>query len=124
MTRRILLLATFCVVFPLLGFAGGTTYDDALKGKSCKEYQQQLGCDFKVGKDLEFSIDAIGTSNTTITFVRVNYSGDYYLKYGLLHGCLVITHGKNSPLFMQDFAFVSPKNAKVYKSWETCSGGL
>ena len=118
------LATAICVVFSPIALAGGTAYEDTSKGKSCKEYQQQLGCEFKVGKDLEFSIDAIGTSYTTITFMRVNYSGDYYVKYGLLHGCLVIGHGKNSPLFMQDFAFVSPKAGKVYKNWEACQGGL
>jgi hypothetical protein len=121
--RRFLPVA-ICAVFPSVGLADSAVYDATLKGKSCKEFQQQLGCEFKVGKDLEFSIDAIGTPYTTITFVRVNYGGDYYVKYGLLHGCLVVTHGKNSPLFMQDFAFVSPKAGKVYSKWEACQGGL
>lgn len=118
------LVVAVLVTFPSFALATGATYDDTLKGKSCKEYQQQLGCEFKVGKDLEFSIDAIGTSYTTVTFVRVNYGGDYYVKYGLLHGCLVISPGKNSPLFMQDFAFVSSKTGKVYKKWEACKEGL
>ncbi len=121
--RKVLVIA-ICVAFPLSAFASGTAYDDTLKGKNCKEFQQQLGCEFKVGNDLEFSIDAIGAPHTTITFVRVNYTGDYYVKYGLLHGCLVIGHGKGSPLFMQDFAFVSSKTAKVYKKWETCKEGF
>ena len=118
------LFVAVCAVFSSVGLADDTTFDATLKGKSCKEFQQQLGCEFKVGKDLEFSIDAIGTPYTTITFVRVNYGGDYYVKYGLLHGCLVITPGKNSPRFMQDFAFVSPNAGKVYKKWEACQSGL
>jgi hypothetical protein len=58
-----------------------------------------------------------------ITFLRSKYEGDYFGKYGLMHGCIIILHGKSSKLFGMDFAFVSPKSGKVYKTWEDCKAG-
>lgn len=113
-------------MLPLGHSIAGSAYDQTLKGKKCKvDSQQQLGCEYKVGNDLEFSIDGIGTPSTGITFIRANYyTGDYYAKYGLLHGCVVVTHGKKYLGFMRDFSFISPKNGKVYKTWEACKQGM
>ena len=122
MLRATLIAA--CLFVPAVTLAGNTAYDETLQGKKCKEYRQQLGCEYKVGKDLEFSIDGIGSPDTGITFARANHNGDYYAKFALQHGCVIVTHGKGSPLFMQDFAFVSPRNGKVYKSWESCKQGM
>lgn len=33
-------------------------------------------------------------------------------------------HGVDLKLFGFDFAFVSPKNGKVYKTWEACKEGM
>lgn len=106
--------------------AGGTAYEDTFSGKKCKEseFHQQLDCEYKVGKDLEFSIDGIGMPDTGVTFVRSNFSGDYYATFGLLHGCIIVKHGKASRLSILDVAFVSPKNGKVYKTWEACKQGM
>ena len=105
-------------------WAGGTAYEDTLSGNQCKESHQQINCTYKVGKDLEFSIDGIGMPDTGITFTRSKgIEGDYYATFGLMHGCIIIKHGKNSNLFFKDFAFVSPKNGKVYKTWEDCKVG-
>jgi hypothetical protein len=101
-----------------------TAYEVTLSGKECKETQHQLNCTYKVGKDLEFSIDGIGMPDTGITFTRSKgIEGDYLAQFGLIHGCIIIKHGKNSKLFGKDFAFVSPKNGKVYKTWEDCKAG-
>lgn len=121
----ITILAWLCLFFPATVHAGGTAYEDTLSGKTCAESRQQLNCEYKVGKDLEFSIDGIGMPDTGITFARSDYlKGDYYATFGLRHGCVVVKHGVDLRLFGLDFAFVSPKNGKVYKTWEECKGGM
>lgn len=67
------ILAWLCLFFPATVHAGGTAYEDTLSGKTCTESRQQLNCEYKVGKDLEFSIDGIGMPDTGITFVRSDY---------------------------------------------------
>jgi hypothetical protein len=107
--------------------AGNTAYDDTLAGKKCKErdYNQSIDCQYRVGEDLEFSIDDIGMSDTGITFIRSKgFEGDYYATFGLMHGCIIVKHGSHSIFFCSDFAFVSPKNGRVYKTWEDCKAGF
>jgi hypothetical protein len=48
-------------------WAENSAYEDTLSGKRCKETNQQINCNYKVGKDLEFSIDGIGLPDTGIT---------------------------------------------------------
>ena len=118
--RLIIIVAIFTLISPAV-WAEGTAYEDTLSGKKCREYDQQLNCEYKVGRDLEFSIDGIGMPDTAITFTRTKgLQGYYYATFGLRHGCIIIKHGKSSNLFFKDFAFVSPKNGKVYKTWEDC----
>ena len=106
---------------------GDTAYQDTLSGKLCKEDEgtQQVNCTYKVGRDLEFSIDGVGLPDTGITFWRSKgIEGDYFAQFGLMHGCIIIKHGKHAKVFGKDFAFVSPKNGKVYKNWEDCKAGF
>lgn len=120
---RITLIA-ICLLFPAAAFAGDTAYDATLKGKKCTESHQQISCEYKVGRDLEFSIDGMGVTDTGVTFAHTNFNGDYYASIGMQHGCVIVKHGKSSPLFGKDFAFVSPKNGEVYRSWVTCKQGM
>lgn len=112
---KICLTILILVIFCQPSLAG--TYDAILAGKACKEdYFQQLNCSYKVGKDLFVEIAGIGEKDTGIAFLKSDYHGDYYGKYSLLHGCIIVNNGNNS----SDFAFISPHNGKVYKSWENC----
>ena len=124
--RLIIIVAIFTLLSPSV-WAQGTAYEDTLSGKKCNEMKtlQQIGCVYKVGEDLEFSIDGIGTPDTGITFTRSNIKGDYYASFGLMHGCILVMHGKKRPdLFLKpDFAFVSPLNGKVYKTGDACKAG-
>ncbi len=103
-----------------------TAYENTMAGKKCEEYNnQQLDCKFKVGKDLYFIVVGIGLPDTAVTFMQSNIDGDYYASYGLMHGCVIVKHGKKNfdISLLVDFAFVSPKNAKVYKTWKECKAG-
>jgi hypothetical protein len=102
-----------------------TPFDAATKGASCKLNQQgALECTYKIGRDLEFIISAVGEPDAGISFTRSNYKGgDYYATFGILHGCVVVKHGERG---LQDsksaseYAFVSPRNGRVYREWREC----
>lgn len=113
------------VLFPAYVFGGDSTYVMTLAGKTCTEsHSQQIGCTYSIGKDLEFGIDGIGQPDTSITFMRSSFDGDYYGSVGVMHGCVVVKPGKKTldkdlgKAFQ--FAFVSPKNGKVYPTWQEC----
>lgn len=115
-------------IFTLLSsavWAADKAYEDTIKGKKCIESNQQLSCKYKVGKDLEFTIDGIGLSGTMITIFHSNWDGDYYANYLLKYDCVTVKHGKkNHDLFsLGDTAFVSSKNGKVYKTLKECNEG-
>jgi hypothetical protein len=102
--------------------AGGTAFEDTVAGKRCNQNTQTISCRYKVGKDLEFTIDGIGDPDTGISFLHSNFDGDYFATFGLRHGCVIVKHGRD-PRLPPDFAFVSPRNGKVYKTWEDCKAG-
>lgn len=98
-------------------------YDATVSGKKCEEHAQQIICDYRVGKSLHFSIVGIGNPDVGVTFMRSDFHGDYYATYGLLHGCVIVKAGKalHSEISrLGSFAFVSPLNGKVYRTWEEC----
>ena len=110
-----------------------STYEIVLSGKACKTgITQSLSCEYRVGNGLHFSIDGIGQPDTGITFKKSSIVGDFYATYGLLHGCVIIKRGPkgitspnvHGPGSFTDFAFVSPKNGKVYKNWEECNSAF
>jgi len=128
MKVRILILL---LMVPCSLFAEESTYELVLAGKSCKEQvgRQQIDCEYRIGKSLHIFIAGIGMPDTAITFMKADFDGDYYGSVGVLHGCVVVKPGKKSgtnhkddfePGGFGDYAFVSPKNGKVYRNWEEC----
>lgn len=108
---------------------GDSTYALTLAGKKCSESQlQPIECTYVVGKDLEFTIAAVGQPYAGVHFLRSSFAGDYYASFGLNHGCVIVRPGEKSVVPISNpqllFAFVSPRNGKVYSSWEQCKGGL
>jgi len=106
-----------------------SSYDLVLAGKKCETgTNQTLSCEYTVGAGLKFAIAGIGQPDTGITFMRSSFDGDFYASYGLLHGCVIVQRGTKGikskdalePGSFADYAFVSPKNGKVYKSWNQC----
>jgi hypothetical protein len=107
-------------------FGAKTVYELTLKGKTCKEdtRRQQLDCDYKVGKSLRVSIAGVGQSDAAIAFMKSDYDGDFFGKVGILHGCVIVGRGgKRLPDDPLGFAFISPKNGKVYADWQECKAG-
>ncbi|MEO8158290.1 MAG: hypothetical protein ABI648_10885 [Betaproteobacteria bacterium] len=107
-------------------FAEPTTYDLTVRGKSCQESSlQSVECNYSIGKSLRISIAGLGQPDTGVTFMKSDFDGDFYASVGLKHGCVIVKPGKKSlvPGYLPTFAFISPKNGKVYKDWEECQAG-
>lgn len=105
--------------------ADNNTYDAAVAGRECKDENQNLVCEYRVGKSLHFAIVALGTPDMAITFFKSDWDGDYYGSYGFLHGCVIVKPGQKAPkTTLPMFAFVSPRNGKVYPDWRMCQDGL
>jgi hypothetical protein len=60
---------------------GESSYDVIMSGKVCKksEHTQLLSCEYWVGNDLHFTIDAIGTPGGGFTVMKSSFDGDYYI---------------------------------------------
>ena len=98
-------------------------YELTLKGKQCQETSsQQLGCEYRIGKTLYISIDGIGRTDTGITFMKSDVNGDFYASIGVLHGCVIVKRNPPDldPPFTSDYAFISPRSGKVYRTWTEC----
>ncbi len=119
-------IAALSLFVALPGMAADQTYDDVIKGKSCKESgSQRLDCTYRVGRDLYIAIAGIGMPDTGINFYASSLEGDFYASVGLLHGCIIVTPGKLAESNEDgDYAFISPKNGKVYKDWRSCKKGF
>jgi hypothetical protein len=97
-------------------------YRRVVEGMSCKQQPNgQLDCEYRVGRSLWFAIPAVGRYDAAVTVFRADWDGDYYLTYGELHGCAIVKAGKTRPEEERlQFAFVSPKDGKVYRDWPSC----
>jgi hypothetical protein len=72
--------------------AADNTYAAVMAGKECQESSDQsLSCSYKVGESLHIEVAGIGSPDTGIAFLQSDIDGDYYGKYGMLHGCVVIS---------------------------------
>lgn len=125
-------------VLSLLGTMVGaqedpSTYDVVVEGAKCMQSQvpyqtsAQLSCDYTVGRGVKFTIAGVGQPDASILVQRATgLDSDFYLKFGVLHGCVIIQRGfaklhkssRRLPGF--DMAFVSPNTGRVYKSWQEC----
>lgn len=120
-----LVIAALALLLSSPGMAADETYENVIKGKSCKESgSQRLDCTYRVGRDLYIAIAGIGMPDTGINFYASSLEGDYYASVGVLHGCIIVTPGKLSESNEDGgYAFISPKNGKVYKDWRNCKKG-
>ena len=98
-----------------------TTYDATIDGMSCRQQPSgRLDCEYRVGSSLRFVIAGVGQDDAAVTFFRVDSIGDYYAGYAALHGCVVIKPTRQARDSVASFAFVSPRDGKVYRSWQNC----
>ena len=121
--KRLAFICTFASFCSSQAFAAPSTYEITVKGKTCQESSGQLiECDYKIGKSLHISIAGLGQPDTGVSFMRSDFDGDFYATFGVMHGCVIVKPGKKNitPDYLPTFAFISPKNGKVYKDWQEC----
>ena len=118
-------IAAFALLLSSPGMAADRTYENVIKGKSCKESSsQRLDCTYRIGRDLYIAIAGIGMPDTGINFYASSLEGDYYASVGVLHGCIIVTPGKLLESKENGgYAFISPNNGKIYKDWRSCKKG-
>lgn len=101
------------------------TYDQVLAGMHC--FQNKLGdleCDYRVGRSLHFGIVAPGKPNTSIYFYAASFDGDYFAVVNMSDACVVVRPGQSAGSTRRaDFAFVSTRNGKIYRTLEECRAG-
>jgi len=125
MTRIALVVLMLLMLLPATVEASGdrlSTYDTVVAGMKCEQNSMaSMECDYRVGRSLHFNIAGVGQKDASITFFQASWDGDYYASVGVLHGCVVVKTGKavEGPRVF-DFAFVSPRNGKVYSTWQAC----
>lgn len=110
-----------------------STVDVVVAGMSCRQSAMTAGamnCEYVVGKGLKFSIAGVGQEDAGVTVEHAaGYDSDYYLTFGLLHGCVIVKPGRLATdasfgeRVLPRMAFVSPRSGKVYESWQQCQRG-
>ena len=122
MNPKSMLLFAFVIGLVVAGAAPPmSTYDAVVAGMHCEQTSVgSLECDYHVGRSLHFGVVGVGDPDAAITFYSVSFDGDYYASVGVSHGCVIVKPGKTSDL-AAGFAFVSPRNGKVYRDWQTCA---
>jgi len=128
MRLQILLSMLFLLYQPASAQQGRRTYDAVVSGKSCHQnLAGDLECDYRVGRSLHFGIAGVGQKDASIYFYAASMDGDYFAVFGLSHGCVVVRPGRTTSAGQgekaADLAFVSPKNGRVYRTWQTCREG-
>src|SRR4051794_33327679 len=112
------MLGLMLVMCSVLGFTqNDETYNTVVAGTTCKQSDESMNCEYKVGKSLHFSIGGVGDEDAAILFLKADFeNGEYYAKVGVLHGCVIVSPrvGSRPNLTFGDLAFVSPRNGKVY----------
>lgn len=103
-----------------------SVYELTLNGKQCQENPgQSLECEYRIGKTLHIAITGIGQTDSAITFLTSDFKGDFYAAIGVLHGCVIVkpTLELINLQHAFDFAFISPRTGKVYRTWQECGSG-
>ena len=123
--RAVLSSTMFTVAVTAQDSHAQSVYDAVVAGMSCKQAMNgPMHCVYKVGQGLEFSITAVGAEDAGISFLRSNIAADFYARFGVQHGCVIVAAGESAPTWAadpgKDFACVSPRNGRVYRSWQQC----
>ncbi len=113
------------LAFPC-GLLAQTTYAATTRGASCRQNMEGSRlCTYRVGESLEISIAAVGEPDTGISFLRSDIRGDFYARFGVRHGCIIVAAGESAPAEARqppdDLAFISPRTGLVYRTWQECS---
>lgn len=100
--------------------ASQNTFEMLVKGKTCNaSSSQKIDCSYRIGNSLWIEIVGVGENDVGVAFMKSDYKGEYYAKIGKMHNCVIVNAGLKSSEIL-DYAFISPKTGKIYKSVEGC----
>lgn len=89
--------------------------------------QPQLNCRYTLGPSLDFEVAGVGQRDAAVTFYHVDFEGDLYASFGIMHQCVIIKESARSVRrrggALPDLAFVSVQNGKVFRTWQACAAG-
>ncbi len=127
-TMRLLSIFSSCIAIlavPIATLGAQTAFAAATAGATCT--QNVTGarlCHYKIGR-LAISIAAVGESDAGISVLHSDIGDDFYARFAVQHGCIIVAAGKAAPkqalAVGGDLAFISPRDGKVYKTWQECS---
>ena len=114
--------------------------NEVYQGRDCELAERSAGginwvtCTYRVGQDLEFAIERVGTRSPILRVHKANSQGDFWLSYGfdeqpnpnpnldgLLGRCLWIMAGANNSRYGEFFSVsLSPFSGHVYTDNGDC----
>lgn len=96
------------------------TFDKLVKGKTCNaSSSQKIDCSYRIDNSLWIEIIGVGEDDVGVAFMKSDYKGEYYAKVGRMHNCVIVNAGLKFSEIL-DYAFISPKTGKIYKSVDEC----
>jgi hypothetical protein len=119
-------VATFELLLPR-SVRAQTAFEAATRGAVCTQnVQGSRLCHYKIGRNLEISIAGVGEGDAGISILRSSIDGDFYARFAVLHGCVIVAAGNAAPPAATTndglYAFISPRDGKIYKTWQDCAG--
>ena len=112
----------FCLLGIVRSAFAGNLYLELKDRQQCKypPYNpKQLNCTYFAGKQFKVSIAGVGQSDAGILFDHSVYGEDFYGKFGVLHGCIIVTSND-----ITEMAFISPRDGNIYLDWDACARSL
>jgi hypothetical protein len=108
------------LIIALPSSAATNTFDKLVKGKTCNtSSSQKIDCDYKISDSFWIQIIGVGEDDVGVAIMKSDYKGEYFAKVGRMHNCVIVNTGLKAKGIL-DYAFISPKTGKIYKSVEGC----
>ena len=106
----------------------GHAFNALLSSKQCHTSGvQSITCTYVLSDDLDFSVEGVGEVDAAVSFNYVSPDSRYYARFASRPGCVLIQRKSSKTITpleaMNDLAYVSLSNGKVYRTWQGCSDG-
>lgn len=93
-----------------------STYEALSEVKLCQDYRGSISCRYDLGESFDMEIAGVGGRDASIVFYKSDFDGEFYGKFGVLHGCVMVAKSEN----IFDIAFVSPRTGGIHRDYSSC----